>query len=80
MKFGEDRFMTNIFLREGYKSIMVKNATAITFPKNTLKELLKQQHRWKKSGIRESIRCAKTCGNNNLYLPVWSILNFNLYR
>jgi cellulose synthase/poly-beta-1,6-N-acetylglucosamine synthase-like glycosyltransferase len=78
MNFGEDRFMTNIFLREGYKSIMVKGVIAYTYPKDKLKDLLKQQLRWKKSGIRESIRCAKTCSKRNKYLGFWSILNFSL--
>lgn len=76
MKFGEDRFMTNIFLRQGYKSIVAEDVACFTFPKSTLKSLLKQQKRWKLSGVRESVRCAKEV--RNPYLKIWSILNFSL--
>jgi len=76
MNFGEDRFMTNIFLKEGYKSIVAEDVACYTYPKTTLKTLLKQQKRWKISGVRESIRCAKEV--KNPYLKIWSILNFSL--
>jgi len=76
MKFGEDRLMTNIFLREGYKSIVAEDVVCYTYPKKNLKSLLKQQKRWKLSGVRESIRCAREV--KNPYLKVWSILNFAL--
>lgn len=76
MKFGEDRFMTNILLRAGYRSIVAEDVICYTFPKKDFKTLYKQQKRWKLSGVRESIRCIKEV--NNTYLKVWSLLNFVL--
>lgn len=76
MKFGEDRFMTNIFLRMGFKSIVAEEVVCYTYPKKEFKTLLKQQKRWKLSGIRESLRCFREV--RNPYLKVWSILNFVL--
>ena len=76
MRFGEDRFMTNIFLREGYKSIVAEDVVCYTYPKKQFTTLMKQQIRWKRSGIRESLRCAREV--KNPYLKVWSILNFFL--
>jgi hypothetical protein len=43
MKFGEDRFMTNIFLRVGFKSIVAEDVICYTYPKKQFKTLLKQQ-------------------------------------
>jgi intein/homing endonuclease len=43
MNFGEDRFITNIFLREGYSSIVAEDVLCYTYPKETFKVLMKQQ-------------------------------------
>lgn len=76
MRFGEDRFMTNIFLREGYKSIVAEDVVCYTYPKKEFKTLLKQQRRWKLSGVRESVRCMRQV--KNPYLKAWSLFNFTL--
>lgn len=75
---GQDRFMTNIFLREGYKSINMPESIGYTYPKENYKLLLKQYWRWKKSSIRESFRCYKDCKRNNKYLSLWSLLHIIL--
>jgi hyaluronan synthase len=78
VRFGEDRLLTNIFLREGYESIFVKEAKCWTYPKNTYKNFIKQQFRWRKSGIRESIRCLSFAHKRSPYLILHSLLNFSL--
>jgi hyaluronan synthase len=75
---GQDRFMTNIFLREGYKSINVPSSIGYTYPRETYTSLLKQYWRWRKSSIRESLRCSKYCALKNPYLSLWSILHITL--
>jgi hyaluronan synthase len=78
VRFGEDRLLTNIFLREGYDSIFVKEAKCWTYPKNTYKDFIKQQFRWRKSGIRESIRCLSFAYKKSPYLMFHSLFNFSL--
>ncbi|HLC97353.1 MAG TPA: glycosyltransferase [Candidatus Nanoarchaeia archaeon] len=52
--FGEDRLMTNLLLRGGYRSVYVAVAKARTASCETWKKYFKQQVRWRRSGIRES--------------------------
>jgi hyaluronan synthase len=54
--FGDDRALTNWIIRQGYKTVYVAEAKAITVVPNTLKQFLKQQTRWKKGWLINSIR------------------------
>lgn len=47
--WGDDRALTSWVLKAGYKTIYTDHAKALTIVPETLKKLLKQQLRWKKS-------------------------------
>ncbi len=52
--FGDDRSLTNFILRK-YKAVYSTEARAETVVPDTFKKYLKQQQRWKKSWVRETI-------------------------
>ncbi len=52
--FGDDRSLTNYVIRK-YKTVYSAEARAETVVPNTFTKYLKQQQRWKKSWIRETI-------------------------
>jgi hyaluronan synthase len=58
--FGDDRALTNLMIKEGYKTIYSDEAKAYTIVPTTLKIFLKQQVRWKKGWFINSMRIAKT--------------------
>ena len=51
---SEDRHLTNLVLREGYKVKYVSSAISYTHTPTTLKAFLKQQLRWRRGFIQES--------------------------
>jgi len=53
--YGDDRHMTNLFLRENCKMKMSNIAYCYTTTPETWKKWMKQQFRWSKSFYRESI-------------------------
>lgn len=53
--YGDDRHLTNLILKQGLRVKYVKEAIVYTYVPSTLKNFLKQQLRWKKSFIRESL-------------------------
>jgi hyaluronan synthase/N-acetylglucosaminyltransferase len=53
--YGDDRHLTNLILKLGYKILYVHSALAYTEVPSTLRSYFKQQLRWKKSFIRESL-------------------------
>mgnify|MGYP001585339684 FL=1 len=53
--YGDDRSLTNYLLKKGYKALFSNEAVAYTFVPNTLQKFMKQQFRWKKSWVRESL-------------------------
>lgn len=55
INFGEDRLMTNLLLRAGYKSVYVESAKSKSVGCESLTKYVKQQTRWRRSGIRESL-------------------------
>jgi cellulose synthase/poly-beta-1,6-N-acetylglucosamine synthase-like glycosyltransferase len=52
---SEDRHLTNLVLREGYDVVYVADALSWTETPATLAGFLRQQRRWKRGYIRESI-------------------------
>lgn len=54
--YGDDRSLTNFLLQKGYKALFSPEAKAYTFVPDTFKKFLKQQLRWKKSWVRESLK------------------------
>jgi len=53
--YGEDRSLTNHFLRLGYRTLYQRTAVAYTIVPNRLIGMLKMFCRWSRSNIRESI-------------------------
>lgn len=53
--YGDDRSLTNFLLKKGYKTMFAPDAIAYTAVPDTFKKFLKQQFRWKKSWVRESL-------------------------
>lgn len=52
--YGEDRHLTNLVLKKGYRVIFLDEALAFTETPSTWRQFLKQQIRWKRSFVRES--------------------------
>jgi hyaluronan synthase len=53
--YGDDRSLTNYLLKRGYKALYSPDATAYTFVPDTMRKFMRQQLRWKKSWVRESL-------------------------
>lgn len=52
---SEDRHLTNLILKKGYDVVYVENAISYTETPSTIKGFLKQQMRWKRGYVRESL-------------------------
>ncbi|MEW6610035.1 MAG: glycosyltransferase [Patescibacteria group bacterium] len=52
---SEDRHLTNLVLKQGYRVVYQDRAVSYTHTPDTLKGFLKQQQRWKRGYVRESI-------------------------
>lgn len=74
INFGEDRLMTNLLLREGYKSVYVELARTKSVGCETTAKYVKQQTRWRRSGIRESLFLLNFSKNPYLFTLVFSRL------
>lgn len=57
--YGDDRALTNLMIKQGYKTIYSDEAQAYTVVPNNLKQFIKQQQRWKKGWIVNTIRISK---------------------
>jgi hyaluronan synthase len=68
--YGDDRSLTNFLLYKDYHCIFGPDAIAHTFVPDTLRKFLKQQLRWKKSWVRESILACTFIWRRN---PIMSI-------
>jgi hyaluronan synthase len=53
--YGDDRSLTNFLLKKGYKTLYAPTANSYTFVPSSLRQFMKQQLRWKKSWVRESL-------------------------
>ena len=53
--YGDDRHLTNLMLQKKYKIVYVDNAIAYTDVPTSIFSYVKQQLRWKKSFLRESL-------------------------
>ena len=52
---SEDRHLTNLILERGYKVVYVERAICYTETPHTLRSFLRQQQRWKRRFVRETI-------------------------
>jgi len=63
-KIGEDRAMTNMILKQGYKVLFQRNAYVLTNIPEKYKNLSKMFIRWERSNIRENIAMSKFAFQN----------------
>lgn len=68
--YGDDRSLTNYLLRRNYRALFSPEAVAYTFVPDTFKKFLRQQFRWKKSWVRESLIASRFIWKKN---PIMSI-------
>lgn len=68
--YGDDRSLTNCLLERGYDCLFSPTAIAYTFAPETFRQFMKQQLRWKKSWIVESIKAMRFIWKRN---PIMSI-------
>jgi hyaluronan synthase len=66
--FGDDRHLTNLILRGGYRVVYDENAHAKTNVPDTLRAYLRQQVRWNKSFYREALWTARFAYRRHPYL------------
>lgn len=68
--YGDDRSLTNFLLKKGYKTLFAPDAIAYTEVPDTFRKFMRQQLRWKKSWVRESLIAGKFIWKRN---PIMSI-------
>jgi cellulose synthase/poly-beta-1,6-N-acetylglucosamine synthase-like glycosyltransferase len=73
--YGDDRHLTNLLLRDGWRIHFVQNAVCYTEVPTTYKQFFKQQLRWKKSFIRESIIALRFAFTHSFLLPFEVVVN-----
>lgn len=73
--FGDDRSMTNFILR-GHRTTYQDTAICSTIVPNTHRMFLRQQMRWKRSWLRESLIAARYMWKRNRLPPFSSIWDF----
>lgn len=67
--FGDDRSLTNFILQK-YKAVYSNEARAETVVPNNFKKYMKQQQRWKKSWVRETILAGSFMWKKNFFAAI----------
>ncbi|MFH1500424.1 MAG: glycosyltransferase [archaeon] len=73
--YGDDRHLTNLFIKKGHKIAYVHNAVAYTEVPTTIREYIRQQLRWRKSFLRESFVILPYALKNNFLLTLEIFFN-----
>jgi len=73
--FGDDRSMTNFILKK-HRTVYQDTAICSTIVPNTHKMLLKQQMRWKRSWLRESVIAAKFIWKKEPFMSLFFYMGF----
>lgn len=68
--FGDDRHLTNLVLRQGYRVVFDNRAVAHTQAPTTLPQYVRQQVRWNKSFYREMLVTARFAHRRHPYMAV----------
>jgi cellulose synthase/poly-beta-1,6-N-acetylglucosamine synthase-like glycosyltransferase len=76
--FGDDRHLTNLILRAGYRVVYDDHAHAKTNVPDTLGAYLRQQVRWNKSFYREALWTARFAHRRHPYLAFDLLLQIGL--
>ncbi len=72
--FGDDRHLTNLILREGYRVVFDNHAVAHTQAPTTLAGYIRQQVRWNKSFYREMLWTIKFAHRRHPYMAIDLVL------
>lgn len=70
--YGDDRHLTNLVLKEGYRTAYQEGAVAYTFVPETMREYMTQQTRWNKSFFREFLWTARSFNKISLF-SLWDM-------
>lgn len=73
--FGDDRSMTNFILRK-HRTVYQDTAICSTIVPNTHRMLLRQQMRWKRSWLRESVIAARFIWKKEPFMSVFFYMGF----
>ena len=73
--FGDDRSMTNFILKNN-RTVYQDTAICSTIVPNTQKMLLKQQMRWKRSWLRESVIAARFIWKKEPFMSLFFYMGF----
>jgi hyaluronan synthase len=76
--FGDDRALTMLLLREGWKVRFDPDAVAHTEAPEKLKGYLRQQLRWKKSWIQQGFRACRFMWRRPIMSALWFYVGFGL--
>lgn len=68
--YGDDRSLTNYLLQKNYHTLYASDAKSRTFVPETFKKFMRQQLRWKKSWVRESLKASTFLWKRN---PIMSV-------
>ncbi len=68
--YGDDRSLTNYLLRKDYLTLYSPSAIVRTFVPDELSKFMRQQLRWKKSWVRESLMAGRFMWKRNLVMSV----------
>jgi hyaluronan synthase len=76
--YGDDRSLTNYLLKKGKKALFSPTAICYTFVPEKLSQFMKQQLRWKKSWVRESLIAGTFIWKRNPIMSLSFYLGFIL--
>ncbi len=71
---SEDRHLTNLVLREGWRIVYVPEAISYTETPSTIKGFINQQKRWKRGFLRESVYALTFTWHTHPILFLWILL------
>ncbi len=78
IRFGEDRYMTNLLLERGLKSLYVEDSLGLTVAVDNWKQYFKQQLRWTISGIVQGLYAIKFMWRTQPMLWLYNVLYLSL--
>lgn len=76
--YGDDRSLTNLMLKSGYKAVYAPEAISYTYVPEKMHQFLKQQLRWKKSWFRETLIASSFLWRKHPLMSIMFYLGFIL--
>ncbi len=65
--YGDDRSLTNYTIYYGYDCVFAPEVAAYTFVPDNMRQFMRQQFRWKKSWVRESLLASTFMWRKNIH-------------